>query len=141
MERSRRKVLGMCVLASVSLTGCLSEESPSDPSRIGSVVVYNFDRESHIVHVTVRSSDENVIYENSVSIAAGDPQDPNVLVIEDFPNNPQEGTLLVQVGEPSEGEQVTKALKFELECVELNIHLGNYNKANKKPSIFAGRCI
>ena len=134
-------MLGMCALASVPLTGCLSEESPSDPSRIGSVVVHNFDRESHVVHVTVRNSDENVIYENSVSIAAGGPQDPSGLIIEGFPDNPQEGTLLVQVDGSSEGEQVTKSLEFELKCVELNIKLGNYNRANKNPSIFTGRCI
>ncbi|WP_435346758.1 hypothetical protein [Haloarchaeobius sp. HRN-SO-5] len=142
MSRTRRETLSTCAVAVAGLSGCLSNfrSTPAAP-RIKSVTAFNFDDKQHTLHLSVERQDGRTEYREVVEMEAGEPREPEGESVGTFPEDPPGTTLHSWTDSESSGAIADYDLTNGEGCVEVQINIGNFDRAENYVAIYSGNCL
>lgn len=128
---SRRRLLNLASGATaVAVAGCTGGRgdggAAADPTQLGELAVTNFDADPHTVHVVFLAEDDPV-YWRSKRVPAADDGDPQDVVFENYPIEPEDHVLHVRLGGQSRSEwQRFDFDETDTACVGLNVRIGDF---------------
>jgi hypothetical protein len=141
MEKTRRVFLTTCA-ALPGITGCLSSDSKSEDHipQVNTIRVKNFHYSQHTISVCILGRNSEKKYEESIQVKGGKPTDPSEVFLQRQSFHPDGSIIQSGHKEQSRSDFVEYDFSKYTDCVNLIIHIGDYNSPNKSLSIFSGRC-